>query len=316
MTTAPRGGHPFHARIIDKLAEVAAASPTPPSWYPACLRLGPRSTAQERLAVYRAIRDAGSVPEEASFFLIAWPLDQIADRRADDRLRQSDEHLKGVCQQYGLGEDLSANSDGPPAEYREATRQVREAWDALYADTLDEYGESDIARLFRENPEQFAARYERGRQFFQGPGDGDREGDEDWLDLLLEAVSGCVEAESPMGPLGLRYQVDDGFWELSVYPTPVELVGGAHDGEVVLPGFRLDLEQLRSLFDTVSDFGWNALGLVDPEGPYVYVEGVLWGREVFLQVLASPPEDEEPGLKIDATRRHRQHESGESDPLE
>jgi hypothetical protein len=27
-----------------------------------------------------------------------------------------------------------------------------------------------------------------------------------------------------MGPLGLRYADEDGFWEVCVYPTPVELV--------------------------------------------------------------------------------------------
>ena len=55
-------------------------------------------------------------------------------------------------------------------------------------------------------------------------------------------------------------------------------------------------------------FGWNALGLNDPDGPHVYVEGVFRGREVFLQVLAYAPEGEEPGLRVDATRRGRRPE--------
>ena len=40
------------------------------------------------------------------------------------------------------------------------------------------------------------------------------------------------------------------------------------------PGSSLDLEQLRSAFDVIVAFGWNALGLHDPDGPHVYVEGV------------------------------------------
>src|SRR4051812_37831212 len=105
-----------------------------------------------------------------------------------------------------------------------------------------------------------------------------------------------------MGPLRLRYREEDGFWEVWIYPTSVELVGGAHDGAVVLPDFSLDLEQLRSAFDSIRDFGWNALGLNDAEGPYVYVEGAYQGREVYLQVLAQAPEDEKPGLMFDTTR--------------
>jgi hypothetical protein len=168
-----------------------------------------------------------------------------------------------------------------------------------------------MARLFREDEAAFDARHEAGRQFFHGPDDEDGEPDDAWLDNLLEAVSTCIEADAPMGPLGLRYGVDEDFWDISVYPTPVELVGGAHDGAVVIPGFRLDLERFRSLFEKVKDFGWNALGLTDPEGPYVYVEGVYDGRTVFVQVLASPPEDEEPGLKFDATRQRRPRETEE-----
>jgi hypothetical protein len=41
----------------------------------------------------------------------------------------------------------------------------------------------------------------------------------------------------------------------------------------------------------------------DPEGPHISVEGSFQGHEVFVQVLAYPPEDEEPGLKVDAIRK-------------
>ena len=54
---------------------------------------------------------------------------------------------------------------------------------------------------------------------------------------MVEVISACVEAQSPMGPLGYRYLAQGDPCELLVYPTPVELVGGAEDGAVVLPGF-------------------------------------------------------------------------------
>jgi hypothetical protein len=74
----------------------------------------------------------------------------------------------------------------------------------------------------------------RGRQFFHGTGDDEGVEDEDWLNTLREAVGGCVGADGPMGPLGLRYCEEGGLWEVWLYPTPVELVGGRHDGEVVV----------------------------------------------------------------------------------
>jgi hypothetical protein len=54
-----------------------------------------------------------------------------------------------------------------------------------------------------------------------------------------------------------------------------------------------------------TEYKLSGLGLNDPEGPYIYVEGVYRGHEVFLQELAHAPEDEEPGLKFDATGRPR-----------
>lgn len=124
-----------------------------------------------------------------------------------------------------------------------------------------------------------------------------------WLTDLLDAVTSCMEADSPMGRPGLRYQRADDFWEIWIYPTPVELVGGARDGAVLEPGFVLNVEQLRMAFDSVVDMGWNALGLNFVEGPHFYVEGAFGGRELFLQVLAHPPEGEEPGLKLNATKK-------------
>jgi hypothetical protein len=34
------------------------------------------------------------------------------------------------------------------------------------------------------------------------------------VDGLLEAVAGCMEADSPMGPLGMRHHEEEGFWEV------------------------------------------------------------------------------------------------------
>ncbi len=301
-----RDTHPLYAAINVKLAEIAAASSTPPSWYEAWSRLRPQSTDTERLAIYRAVRDTGSVPEDAGFFLVAWLLDVMTDGRAEEGLRESEERLEAVRQQFGLDEDTPADADEVPAEYREAMKQAHAAWDALYFQTLNAFGEHEMARLFQWDAEQFDHRYEAGRQFFHGMNDQDDDTEDDnWLDELYEALVGCIEADSPMGPMGLRSWEEEGLWEVWVYPMPVELVGGRYDGAVVVAGFSLDLQQLCEVFESVAACGWNALGLNWPQGPHVYVEGVFQGREVYLQVLAYAPADEEPGLKVDATRGRR-----------
>jgi hypothetical protein len=94
-------------------------------------------------------------------------------------------------------------------------------------------------------------------------------------------------------------------WEVMVYPTPVELVGGALDGQVVAPGFCLDIEGLRSLFEQVTDSGWDALGS-PAGGPHVWIEGTCQGHAVFLQVFAHAPEGEKPAMKLDTSRKDRE----------
>jgi len=295
--------HPFYSAVNAKLAEIAVATPTPPSWHEAWANLKPQSSPQKHLAVYQAVRASGSVLAEAGFFMVAQIIDLITDERALEGLRAVEDHLETIQRKYGLDEDASALGAGVPLEYQEAMQRCHDAWDALYLATLEEHDEHDLARLFQENRNEFDRRYDVGGRFFHEQWDGSKIEDDDWLDLLRDAVSGCIEADSPMGPLGLRYHQEEGFWEVWVFTTPVELVGGACDGEVVMPDFWLDLEQLREEFESISTLGWSALGLNSSEGPHINVEGIFLGREVFLQVLACAPEDEEPGLKVDATRR-------------
>jgi hypothetical protein len=120
-----------------------------------------------------------------------------------------------------------------------------------------------------------------------------------WLESLVEVIGSAMESHAP-GPMGLRYREEDGEWDVLVYPLPVELIGGAHDGEVVAPTFSLDVEHVRAAFTRVDDLTWTAHAVEDEdETPCVSFEGEYDGRDVWLRVLAYPPEDEEPETKID-----------------
>ncbi len=300
MTAEPEDDIPLHAAINAKLAEIVAESHSQPSWHEDWLRLGSQSTDEERLNVYKSVRDSGSVPAEAGFFLVAWVLDIMMSDRAVEEFREAEEQLEAIRQKYDLDEDTPPDAAETPDEYRVACQQMGDAMDALYAMILEEHAEHEMAKLFREDPEQFEDLYEEGRQFFHEQVNDDEVEDDEWLSALLNEVGDCIDADSPMGPLGLRYHEDDGYWEVWIYPTPVELVGGRHDGEVVVPGFTLDLKQVHESFDSVSAFHWNAIGFNDPAGPHVTIEGVFEGREVSLHMLAYAPEGEEPGLKFNA----------------
>jgi hypothetical protein len=97
---AARDDDLLHAAITAKLAAIAAASATPPPWQAAFDRLGPDSSEEERLAVYRAVRDVGSVRDEAGFYLVSWQIDALTLRHTDEALRELEDRLEGSRQRH------------------------------------------------------------------------------------------------------------------------------------------------------------------------------------------------------------------------
>ena len=294
----PNDNDPLHAAINAKLAVIVETSPTTPAWHDAWMRLGPGSTEEERLAVYQAIRDSGYLPPDAGFHLVSWQIDAMASLEAETSLRGLDDRMKAMKKACELETGEPWPPDDLSPEYEDLLKQYHAAWERIFLAKLEAFGEQEMADLYRADREEFDRRGEAGREYFHGPEDP-----EAWLDELVEEVAGCMTADSPMGPLGYRYGDDDGPWQIDLYPTPVELIGGAVDGEVVDPGFSLDIEQLRGLFDRIDFVAWQSLGFPGGEGPHVSIEGVYQGHDVFIQVLAYAPDDEEPGMKLDTTRR-------------
>jgi hypothetical protein len=285
----------LHTAINAKLASVVEAAPIRPDWYEAWMSLGHESTEEERLKVYQSIRNTGSVPDDAGFYLVAWQIDVIAGLFAEKAFCETDKRLEAIERAQGLEEGDFWGPNEAPGEYETLGHEQRAAWDRIYADKLQEFGEHELARELQDDPEEFQRRSESGRRYFHGPEPAA------WLDALVEDVADHVTADGATGPLGVRYSEVDGISAVLIYLPPFELLGGANDGEIVAPGFFLDLEGLRSLFDRVDDFSWQALGLTYDDGPHVSIEGVYQGREVFLQVQAYAPEDEDPGMKSDSS---------------
>jgi hypothetical protein len=125
----------------------------------------------------------------------------------------------------------------------------------------------------------------------------------DWLEELVATVGDCLMAHSLMGPLGWYAYEEDGMTELVIYPKTVIFVGGALDGELGVPGFSFDVQTVLKAFEQVDAVQWNSQGMGphDEEGAHLSIEGIYQGHEVWVRVLAEPPEDEEPGLEIDTS---------------
>lgn len=294
-----------HLSSIDAtLAEVIETLPARPPWYERWQGLEPHSTETERLAVYQEIRDSQVLSADAGFHLIAWQVDALASKHAETALRALGERLEALESTLGSSEDDEveeegeANSGSTSEEHERVLDEYHRAWAEIFTAQLDKHGEHEIAALFRTDRDEFDRRNESGRQFFQRPREVLEDRDASWLDSLIEAIGASLAADNLMGPLGILYGEKDGYWEVDIYPTPVELIGGAEDGAVVSPAFSLDLESVRAAFEQVEDFGWTTIGWPDGNGPFVWIKGSYQGHELLLRILAQAPEGEEPGSKL------------------
>ena len=98
---------------------------------------------------------------------------------------------------------------------------------------------------------------------------------------------------------------DSSWFEVRVYPSVVELLGGKHDGETVYQGFRVDLKALQDalfpLYDEVEQWELdNAIGQGDGlPRPAITISGKLKASDDILtiHICTSPPEDAEPAEK-------------------
>jgi hypothetical protein len=119
------------------------------------------------------------------------------------------------------------------------------------------------------------------------------------LEKFIDIIAHCIEVHSPTGPLGWRYLEEEDYAELEVYPTLVEIVGGEWDGDLVLAGFSLDVSDLLAAFSKVDAIHWSSQGIADDEGAHLSIEGIYEGHDIWLRILAEPPEDEGPGMQLD-----------------
>ena len=259
----------LHAVIDARLAGIAASLPAPPPWNAAWLRLSPESTWEDRLLVCKGVRDSGSFPDEAGYFLMSWIVEDLAFDVEPERLDRLQSMNQWEC---------------------------RRALDRIFAELLDQHGEHEIAEQFRTDPLEHARRREVGREFFFG---GRQRCPEDpaWLKAFMKALWPSLASGGPIPRLGIRYQEDHGYWEISVYPVDEEGDLDEGEGSVESRGFAWDIEELRSVFDSINRSGWYAVCSGGTESPYLWIEGDYQNHDVFLRLLPGKPDHIEPGEK-------------------
>jgi hypothetical protein len=123
----------------------------------------------------------------------------------------------------------------------------------------------------------------------------------DWLVEMANQVAQAIEGFELLAPIGSHVWFNEMLdqWELSVFPSATEVLGGRFDGKRNDSRFSLDIALVLGAFDTVSQVRWQShrLGEDDELGQHISVEGTVKDNLVWLRVLATPPERFEPGRR-------------------
>jgi hypothetical protein len=118
---------------------------------------------------------AGIYTPEEAFFLFVKPLQRIAEKQVEAELENPDSTLSGlyvemerVEQAQGLREGAFWRLAEAPREYQTLNQQWQDEVARITNRVLTEYGENDIADLYRQRPDEFRRRMQVGGERLSG----------------------------------------------------------------------------------------------------------------------------------------------------
>ena len=112
-----------------------------------------------------------------------------------------------------------------------------------------------------------------------------------WLQELADAVAEQLIPLKNAFPIGCHCCEVDGRWELSLFASSTEIVGGVHDGKCQPSVFAMNLMSILLHFDEVESVQWQnqPVDRKDELGAHVAIDGRIDGNAVSLRVLAKAP---------------------------
>jgi hypothetical protein len=106
-------------------------------------------------------------------------------------------------------------------------------------------------------------------------------------------VRGIVD-RSVTAPVGCHYFHDEerDVWEVTLFISRTEILGGPGDGRVVLAGLQIDIAVVTAAFDSPPAVYWQAERVHDDDelGSHLSFEGMARRHSVWLRILQQAPE--------------------------
>ena len=113
-----------------------------------------------------------------------------------------------------------------------------------------------------------------------------------WLASFVNAVTANIHSHDVLSPLGCHFQQVSDIWEVTVFASRTEIVGGPQDGLLYDSGFSIDIDGVQKVFSEIDSISWQAqsLGDTDELGSHLSVEGVYENKQIWLRITAMAPQ--------------------------
>ncbi len=125
-----------------------------------------------------------------------------------------------------------------------------------------------------------------------------------WLRWFANDAARAILDTAEHAPIGCHYhhEHEPDEWEVTIFVSDTEVVGGPRDGTLVPCQIQLDVSHAAELFDSLPRISWQAGAVHEKEDleQHVSFEGTVRGHAVWLRVLARAPEQAGPGRLLHA----------------
>jgi len=113
----------------------------------------------------------------------------------------------------------------------------------------------------------------------------------EWLQEFCDAVALQMDPVDLLAPVGCHFCRVEGVWEIALFASSTQIVGGKKDGVLRHSPFNVDVRAVMELFSNVRSVCWQALPQAsdDELGPHLSIEGSLADHQVSLRILARAP---------------------------
>jgi hypothetical protein len=154
----------FIAELDDTMQEKLAGT----KWEAQISTLNEDTPWEERITLYQALRAEEVFPPEASYFLLVWAIESMAQKRIDELYNsQYAARVDKIRQHYGLSDDEGWETGEVPAEFQQVETEFRRAVDGILSAEYQHVGEGQIADLIEKDAVEAQRLYTVGNDYFE-----------------------------------------------------------------------------------------------------------------------------------------------------